>query len=338
MTSIANLLFTTAQQPQHCLDLLLQLRGFHSQMAAPNPLPYVPAYLGPGPGLPDACDDRDNHTYPPPDTPCTSIAPGFVNAVRTVGGVPFPQYAQAPCYNIAAHEHNHTVCYHCNRMTENLHWHKLAVTRIKQPPPAPANETNQWRGFLTRMCVLCEQRERYLIAARIWGGFAMIAPRPPTGAQQRQMWDYPRNTCTCQKGLRRGRLCRDHRKDHWDQLRARLVQQRNVNKRWLFETAEYAPPPANVKLGLRTASAARRFNRTSLAPGFGLRGCRCGREVTTAAPVVWQCMACEGIMQVGNSLSPAMVVAAPPNALQQMNSASVGAPLAMRQPRAAATW
>jgi hypothetical protein len=250
-----------------------------------------------------------------------------------------PNYAQLPCINITRHGPGHTVCYHCTRMSENLQWYKLAYARIIRQPPAPANETNQWRGFLTRMCVLCEQREQYLIASRRLGGVVTVPQLAPPPAQRLLMQDYPFNTCTCLKTLNQGRRCRDHRKDHWDQIRPRLVQQRNLNKRWLFETVEYAPPPANVRLGLRTASAARRLNRTSLAPGFGSRGCRCGREVTTAAPAMWQCMACEGIVEVtGTHMTNPMVLAAPPNAQQQVNSASVGAPLAMRQPRAAATW
>jgi hypothetical protein len=249
-----------------------------------------------------------------------------------------PHHAQLPCINTTTrHPPGRTVCYHCNRMNENLHWYKLAYARIIRQPPAPANETNQWRGFLTRMCVLCEQREQYLIAARRTGGILTMPTLAPLAGQRLRMENYPFNTCTCRKTLDQGRRCRDHRKDHWDQIRTQLVQRRNLNKRWLFETAKYNP--GGVRLGLRTASAARRFNRTSLAPGFGLRGCRCGREVTTVAPVMWQCMACEGIIEVtGTHMTNAMVRAAPPNAQQQINSASVGAQLAMRQPRAAATW
>ena len=301
-------------------------------MAVPNhpPSSYDPVYFGPGPGLPGPCDDRDNHTYPP-GISCTSLVPGSVNAPLIAGAVRLP-YGQNPCTNTTTrHGPGHTVCYHCNHMNENLHWYKLAFARIVRQPPAPANETTQWRGFLTRMCVLCEQREQYLIAARRPAGVARVLALAPTAAERIWMEDYPFNTCTCRKNLDRGRRCRDHRKDHWDDLRTQLVQQRNANKRWLFETAEHN--------GLLTANDARRFNRTSLAPGFGLRGCRCGREVTTAAPVMWQCMACEGIIEVtGTEMTNIMVMANPPNAQQQINSASLGAPLAMGQPRSAQTW
>lgn len=311
-------------------------------MALPNSQPphpnHIPAYIGPGPGLPDACDDRNNHNYPRPATDCTSITPGIMNAVRHGWGLPggpfpLPEYAQLPC---TTHLPNvYTVCYHCWHMNENLQWYKVAVARIARQPPPPANETNHWRGFLTRLCMLCETRERYLIAMRHEGVVAM-GTLPPLPAVRARMQSYPENTCTCLHDLNAGRLCRDHRKNDWDATRNRLVQARNRHKRWLFETVAFpfGPPGA-----LRTSSQTRRINRISLLANFCLRACRCGNEVTNGVPQVWQCMACQGIVEVtGTRMLPGFIAAVPPTAAQQINSSSVGAPLRMMRHKSPLTW
>lgn len=303
---------------------------------------YTPIYYGNGPFLPGQCGIRPAMNAAarapmPPAQPCTSIVLGTMNAHRTGFGMPGgpfpePEFAQLP---FGTPGHAHTVCYHCNRISENMPWYRLAATRIMHEPPPPADETNRWRGLLTRMCRRCERRERFLMYSRSVGAGFVVPPLPPSPAAQAQMYNYPWNTCTCKNALDAGRLCRNERQAHWDQLRTRLVHQRNRTKNWLFRIA-LAPQP-HARLHLRTSSPQRHAHRILLTNNHCLRACRCGAEVTMAVPRVWQCMACEGIVEASGvpRLTTAQVIAAPPSAIVRINSASVGRPLRFYRPRSA---
>ena len=291
---------------------------------------YTPLYFGSGPNLPINCGARDQRM--PPVQPCTSTFVGFMNARHFVPGVPlggpFGPYAQHPCGGVNCAPH--TLCYHCNRILENEMWYKLAAARIMREPPTPANETNHWRGFLTRMCQLCERREQYLIFAR-WN-WAVVPPLAPAPAQRALMYDYPWNTCTCKNRLDDGVLCRPERQDHWNTLRDQLVQRRNDAKNWLFRIAIGTPPLR--PLHLRTAKRRRRERRIALTHQHCLRACRCGDEVTDQAPVVWQCMACEGIIEANraNGLTFAQVGMRQPTPDERTNSATPWRPLRFHRP------
>lgn len=297
---------------------------------------YAPQWYGPARN-PVRCEDRrrGHQTGYPPDTDCTSLAHGSVNAhALGLPATPYdPEHGQLPCDNSTTrHGAAYSVCHHCNNMYKNTQWYKVAVSRIERKPPAPKAELDHWRGFLTRMCTLCEQREQYLVASRRLGGVRSVALNLPDLADRARMKNYPVNTCTCRHTIDEGRLCRRHRKDQWDRARARVVAQRNANMTWLHESAHYGGYPLGGNDFLRRASERRRTDRDLSRNNCIKRGCRCGREVTAAEPQVYQCMACQGIVQV-TEMSNMHIIANPPNALQQVNSSSAGGHLRIPRDR-----
>ena len=189
-----------------------------------NPPLYNPIYFGPGPGPIGRCNDRSNGKqtgYPltRPAAACTSTNAGQINARPTgLPGVMYnPDHAQLRCID-GRHQRPCTVCFHCNSMYKNSQWYRSAYNRITRRPPLRGNEPEHWRGFLTRMCTLCEEREQYLVASRRAGGGGIPA-LGPTNAQRQRMEDYPSNTCTCLSALQENRrLCRTHRSHLHDSL------------------------------------------------------------------------------------------------------------------------
>ena len=291
---------------------------------------FNPVWHGPGPLNPPNCNNRGTYNYAPL-VRCSSNVPGMVNR-------PFPlPVGRAPgFYNphlcaSNAHPAPYSVCGQCVLYTEDKQYYKQAVTRMTVPPPnPPVNETSKWRGFWTRMCRQCELREQYLIHWRL--GSNGVIP-PPLPANVNLMAGYPRNTCTCQRSLARFRLCTDHRKPHWDAIRnanaATLgsIKHRTDVRDWLKMTARDA---VGV---LCTASPARIQDRRLCQNGRIQRACRCGHEVTQGAPEVYQCMACEGIIEVTQMALPFPI----PTAAQLQNSFTHPWLFQLQRPRAAHT-
>ena len=291
---------------------------------------YVGAWYGPGVvprAIPRCNDYTTNHAY---NGQCTSIHPP-VNRPLPVT----PYYDQLNCaQNLPEHPPGFTVCGNCQEATQDLRWYKLAKAKIVKPPPNNKpwgrRETKRWRGFLTRMCRTCELREQYLIRDREGHPGHAPATHPPA-IQQAQMRDYPRVTCTCLWMLQSPRRCRQHYRLHWTALKPQLEQDRNTNAEWLRTTTLH--PGTGM---LWTANQAREDDRYYLRNRRMLRACRCGREVTQREPEVYQCMACEGIVQV-TAMSDAYRTAHPPAGLQLVNSATPGARLALQRARSMAT-
>jgi hypothetical protein len=266
------------------------------------------------------CDDyEDNHDY---EGECTSTVPPLNCPIP-----PSPYYDQSDCAQRSAlHAPGYTVCANCVEATEDEHWFKLAKAKICNPPPdnkpSGRRETKRWRGFWTHMCRTCEQSEQYLIRFREgYGGVLVVHPSP---ARQALMQNYPRNTCTCLWRLRNARRCKPHYRQHWANLKAILEPKRNENAEWLRTLARHPTTGQSW-----TANSTRQDNRYYIRNGCMLRACRCGREVTRQKPEAYQCMACEGIIQV----TPMPLPLDPPTPLQQINSATFGKPFALGRRR-----
>lgn len=134
------------------------------------------------------------------------------------------------------------------------------------------------------------------------------------------MQQYPVNTCTCLKKLQDPDLCVTHAQTKWERMRTQprpgipigrddLVATRNRNKDWL---RSMKADPNNNNL----ASTAHGLRRSQRSRERRYRACRCGQEVVTQANArIFQCMACEGIIQEANVALPAI-----PTARQLRNS------------------
>ena len=199
---------------------------------------------------------------------------------------------------------------------------------MAKPPPEGKQEENAWRGYWTRMCTLCEEREMYMVLAQTFGaalGWAGMIAAPVVPANVNLMLNFPQSTCTCRGRLDEHRSCSRDRKGYWNALNHELHPVRNANREWLRKTAR---DPFNVLC--RAADARLQARWTWNAVGPLLRACRCGREVTRNAPRVYQCTACEGIIQVtGFAVMPPA-----PNPQQQQNSLTHPQHFRLQRPRA----
>ena len=220
---------------------------------APPPAPALP-----GNAQRPICDDWDaNHTY---IEDCSNTSAPYNEPPGPPG--PPAYYTQLPCRNLAAapphvkisHGALFTVCGYCADCTKTHPWHKQAIARMTKPPPAVAvYETKKWRGFWTRMCNVCEDRENRLYRQRRPVGGLIAPPAPPAAAL---MANYPRNTCTCRKTLEDDAVkrCAGHRRARWEWLRNAMpgappppgsgepqlygaLAQRAANMEWLRTTA-----------------------------------------------------------------------------------------------------
>lgn len=249
---------------------------------------FVPPYYGPNPN-PGPCSDRRHHNY---DNPCTQVTKLIGSNCPLPGPArlrPLAHYDKTNCTN-ANHDDPFTVCGNCVEMTEHSKWYTMAKKRMVEAPPEAGDETTRWRGFWTRLCRLCEHREQFLWHERQGHiGLAIAAPPNSNATQQ-----YPDNTCTCVAELTPpGKRCAPHWKDYWDLTRPPLVAARIANREWLRTVARDA---AGV---LCRASNARLLARWTNLNNTYYRGCRCGRDIqSNLVPLVYLCMACEGIWQV----------------------------------------
>ena len=196
-----------------------------------------------------------------------------------------------------------SVCPYCLQDIATHAWWLQARARMVKPPPfalptaanfATTLETGAWRGFLTRMCRLCERREQYLYHQRTAAVGLMPIAAP---ANIDNMMQYPRSTCTCLAVLERHRLCIRHRRNRWDTDRPQLLAARTMRMNWLTNTAltrHGQGGPAGV---LATAGPNKIFRRNTVRT---YRACRCGAEVvrTPSPPEVYFCMGCNGTVQV----------------------------------------
>ena len=282
--------------------------------------------------IPRCNDYTANHAYV---GECTNTVPPLNRPIPPHAPHPPAYYSQTPCVdNLPEHAPGFTVCANCVGATEGEHWFKLAKAKMANDPPdnkpGGRRETKRWRGFWTRMCRLCERREQYLIKAREGQPGHIPVAHPPQAVQD-QMKDYPRNTCTCEWHFKQPRRCRQHFRLHWLALKPTLEHQRNMNMEWLRTSSLH---PAGQHLW--TANQTRLNNRYYIRNRCMLRACRCGREVTQRDPEVYQCMACEGIIET-TPMALAYMHTFPPTPAQQLNSASPGAPFALGRYRSART-
>ena len=176
------------------------------------------------------------------------------------------------------------------------------------------------------MCRTCELSEQYLIRFREGHGGVLVTDAPP--ARQTTMRNYPTNTCTCLWRLRNGRYCNPHYRQKWANVKAILEPKRDENAERLRTLARHPTTGRSW-----TANSARQDNRYYNRNGCMLRACRCGREVTRRKPEVYQCIACEGIIQV----TPMPLPLTPPTLLQQVNSSTPGEPFALGRRRSGRT-
>lgn len=281
------------------------------------------------------CNDRPHTNYIGECTRRAAVGTNHYPDLR-------PYWRQNLCQlALPLHPPGHTVCGQCHDSVDHQHWNKLALARIQKRPQRNSfmgaggdREEKAWRGFRTRMCGICEMREQYLIRARLLAiaGVGTATTRVPPMALRQRMENYPRNTCTCLWELEQGqRLCIRHRKSLWDtfsQAAGQRVDVRNQNREWLRTSATN---PLNGVLC--TARNARLQNRDMCAPGFQLRACRCGDEVTAGVPEVYQCMGCEGIIQVTPlAVAPPLIPPINPALLDNSANQPVN-PFRLRRPR-----
>lgn len=225
---------------------------------------------------------------------------------------------------------NHPICRYCIAATEAQQWFKTAQTYFVAAQPHDSH-SNVSRHFLTRLCRVCEEREMRLLHQREGNDNAIRPPDPPL-AQQANMVDFPRNTCTCKKAaLDPGIRCQPHRRRHFDRTIPRLNAQRVANREWLRKVElDYSGPTPVAVLRTDPYDINRLKIRREGSRGRGLqqipqlmRACRCGADPVddVRRAQVLLCMSCEGIVHVNDpELPPLPLDPTTPRPLLSMNS------------------
>lgn len=208
---------------------------------------------------------------------------------------------------------NHLVCRYCVAATEDKRWFREASEHITRRPLAQQNQQyaditvhHRSRYYLTRLCRLCEHREKALLTQLRRSGNNALPIDPddlPPEDEQDLMEDWPVNRCTCRLGLELGDYCDKHRWECWDEYRKEHSKVKAKSKKFL----ERIDLVNGVTI---EASSALRLHRDR---NQLWRACRCGADpiADVRQAEVMQCMACEGIVHLDLQRYPTTIAPDP---------------------------